>query len=193
MAQDQKREAILTPPGRVSYPHVFEKAEYDDGKSGYEITLIFPAGTDLTPLKKLAAAALKKKWPDELPKNLRLPFIAAGDKYGDIGFSDDDTYVKFKTNRRPVVIGSKKKNGKTVEITEEDFYPGCWARVSCDGAYAYDAKGNRGVAFSLSNVQKLKDDEPFGGGRRNPDDEFDELEIEDDVDSFEDLDDDLLS
>ncbi len=74
------------------------------------------------------------------------------------------------------------------------FYPGCWARVSCDGAYAYDKKGNRGVGLSLSNVQKMKDDDAFGGGVRvNPDDEFDAIEIEDGEDSFDELDDELLS
>jgi hypothetical protein len=38
-------------------------------------------------------------------------------------------------------------------------------------AYAYDKAGNRGVAFGLQNIQKLKDGEAFDG-RSKPEDDF---------------------
>ncbi len=126
MATENKSKSVLTPSGRVSYPHVFEKAEYEDGGEGYEITLIFPKGTDLKALKQMVLDAIKTKWPDKdkRPKNLRMPFSPAGEKYGDLGFSNDDTYIKFKSNRKPAVVGPTKRNGKLVEIGPEDFLPG---------------------------------------------------------------------
>ena len=42
-----------------------------------------------------------------------------------------------------------------------EFYSGCWAIASVN-AYAYDNAGNRGAAFGLLNLQKIKDDKPFG-------------------------------
>ena len=38
-------------------------------------------------------------------------------------------------------------------------------------AFAYDQKGNRGISFGLGNIQKVKDDKPFGN-RTKPQDDF---------------------
>ncbi|PWG75044.1 hypothetical protein DF186_14750, partial [Enterococcus hirae] len=40
--------------------------------------------------------------------------------------------------------------------------------------FTYDVSGNRGVAFGLQNVQKLRDGDPLGG-RTKPEDDFEPM------------------
>ena len=114
-------------------------------------------------MRKLAGEAARKKWPQGVPKTMRSPF-----RDGDERFAEKDgacpeyqgmIYVSFKCPEdRPPQIVDQRGN----KITEEmgKIYPGCWVRVSY-GAYGYDASGNKGVAFSLNNVQFIRDDESF--------------------------------
>ncbi len=59
-------------------------------------------------------------------------------------------------------------------IEPSEFYAGCYARATIN-AYAYDRNGNRGVAFGLRNIQKIKDGDSFGGGSKAEND-FDSIE-----------------
>lgn len=63
-----------------------------------------------------------------------------------------------------------------------EVYSGMWARVSMVG-YAFNTQGNKGVSFGLRNVQKTRDDEPFGGVSRAEDD-FESLAEDGDDDSL---------
>ncbi len=157
-------EKLYTPVGRVSFPYVFEKNDYNDPPK-YELTLLFPPGTDLTELKNAARAAVKAKWGDKVPKGLRSPFRDAAEKDGLDGYSPGWTFIAFRTTRRPGVVDA---NVQPI-IDAEEFYAGCWARVTCN-PYAYQRKGNCGVAFGLNNIQKMKEDESFQGGSRAEDD-----------------------
>jgi hypothetical protein len=47
-------------------------------------------------------------------------------------------------------------------IDEEEFYSGCYGYVSLT-FYAFDTKGNKGIACGLNNVMKTKDGEHLGG------------------------------
>jgi hypothetical protein len=81
-------------------------------------------------------------------------------------------FVKFSSKTAPNVVDGRKR-----AITEAsgDFYAGCWAHVSYS-VYTFDVKGNKGVAFGLNNVQKIRDDEPFGAARTTAEDDFDAVD-----------------
>lgn len=163
--QSKKDNGIIySPVGRVSFPYVFEKNEYNSPPK-YELTLLFPPGTDLTELKNAARSIAKEKWGDRLPRGLRNPFRDAAEKEGIDGYEPGWIFVAFRTTRRPGVVDAKVQP----IIDDEEFYPGCWARVTCS-PYAYNRKGNAGVAFGLNNVQKMKEDESFQGGTAAEDD-----------------------
>lgn len=164
---------LITPEGRVSFPHVFERSEYSDK---YEMTLVFPEGTDLSELKEAAAAAAREKWGDKLPANIRTPFRKASEKeIYDEHFEPDDIFISFRSsNSRPGVVDSSLKP----ILDKADFYPGCWARVSAN-AYAYSHKGNKGVAFGLNNVLKVRDDDSFGGSNSKPEVDFEDFKTGD--------------
>jgi hypothetical protein len=67
-----------------------------------------------------------------------------------------------------------------VILDSEEFYSGCWGRVSVN-FFPYDSAGNRGVGVGLNNVQKLKDGERLGGARATAENDFDD-DFEDEED-----------
>ena len=156
---------INTPQARLSFPHLFT-AELNDlsGKMEYSTVALFPKGADLSEMKAAAQAAVVAKWgsdPAKWPSPLKSPFRDQGeggraDKYS--GYEAGATFVTFKSQNRPGVVDV---NVKAV-IDPSRVYAGVWAIIHTN-CYAYDNKGNRGVAFGLEHVQVIKDDEPLDG------------------------------
>lgn len=161
---------LKTPEGRVSFPKVFEKSTYSDK---FECTLVFPKDADLSILKAAALAAAKAKWGDKIPSGLRSPFRKVSEKpetYGE-DFDPECIFMGFRSqNRQPGIVDA---NVQPI-IEQAEFYPGCWARISTN-AYAYDNKGNKGVAFGLINIQKTQDDDPLAGSAIKAEDDFETI------------------
>jgi hypothetical protein len=170
---------VVTPEFRVAFPSVFKPRRNDlNGKDEFSLVALFPKGADLTPLKKAAHAACVKKWGEDQkkwPQGLRSPLRDQGDRFkindegqevAPQGYEKGAVYLNLRSNQRPGVVD---QNVQPI-IDESEFYGGCWAKASIN-AYAYDQKGNRGVAFGLGNVQKVKDDDAFGN-RTKPEQDF---------------------
>ena len=168
---------LLTSKFRVSFPTVFKaRAGQDGGKEKFSIAMLFPKESDLTgedladhqrfmsAAKTAAHAAAKEKWGDKIPKNLKTPFLDAGN-YDYEGYEPGGILIRASSLQKPGVVDSKVQP----IIDESEFYPGCYARATIR-AFAYDAQGNRGVSFGLQNVQKLADGDPLGGRTRAEDD-----------------------
>lgn len=172
----EKKEAfskVLTPTFRASFVNVFEPSAFDDDdEAKYSITMLFDKEADLSKLKALAKEAAAKKWPQGVPKNLRSPFRDGAEKPDFDGY-EGMIFVIAKSKDKPGVVDQK------VEpiVDQSEFYSGCFARATVT-AYGYDYKGNKGVAFGLVNVQKVKDGEPFSS-RSKPSDDFEPLEVGD--------------
>lgn len=167
MAEDQQQqETVLTPEFRCAFVNVFETTKTPNGQERYQLTGLFAPGTDLKELKRLAKKALEDKWgadPARHPKGLRSPFRKQSEKAGQYaGFEDDDDaiFINMATTMKPGVVDANCKD----IINKDDFYSGCYARAQIN-AYAYDKGGNKGVAFGLNHLQKLRDGEKLGGGR----------------------------
>lgn len=159
-------DKVMTPEFRVSFPSVFEARAFAEGQTKkFELTALFPAGTDLSPLKALAKAAAVDKWGDKIPANLRSPFRDGSEK-PDLEGYEGCVFVKMTSLQRPGVVD---QNVQPI-IEPSDFYGGCYARASIT-AFAYDQMGNKGVSFGLQNVQKLRDGDAFSG-RSKPEEDF---------------------
>ena len=154
----RNRQIVMTPEFRLSFASLFEMREYQ-GKSSYQMTMIFPKSADLSALKAAAKAALDEKFPNGC-KNPRNPFCDGNEKVDEWGDSYKDTiYVRARTQFKPKVFDQNR-----VEILDADkVYSGCYCRAVV-APYAYDQAGNRGVAFSLEAVQFLRDGERLPGG-----------------------------
>lgn len=169
----------VTPEFRVAFPAVFQPKRNDlNGKDEFSIVALFPKGADLSGLKKAANDAAVKKFgadTSKWPPGMRSPFRDQGErieaakrenKPAPQGYEAGAIYLTLRSTQRPGVVD---QNVQEI-IDQADFYGGCWAKASLN-AYAYDQKGNRGVAFGLGNLQKVRDDDYFGN-RTKPQDDF---------------------
>ena len=173
-------DTVMTPEFRVSFPAVFKpKRQKGDATSEpkYGLTMLFPKGADLSKLKRAAEEAVKEKWGDKPPKNLRSPFRDQGEKEYE-GYVEGAVFVSASSKQKPGLVDRQRQD----IIDETEFYPGCYARATLR-AFAYDNNGNKGVAFGLNNVQKLRDGDPLGGRTRAQDDFADDLPPDEGADS----------
>jgi len=169
-----KRERVVTPMFRLSFPYVFKpyKNRPEDEPS-YSITMLFPKETDMKPLSALAKNAVTAKWAKDVPKNLRSPFRDGDEKALDYPEMEGMTVVSAKSKMPPGIVDASLQK----IINPDELYPGCWCRASIT-AYAYGGKGTPyrpGVAFGLVNIQKVKEDDPLWV-RIDPSEEFEALE-----------------
>lgn len=174
-------KTIITPRGRLSYPHLFErntKGEYPSDM--YETLLLIPKSTDIKALRDAATEVMTEAFKDKFKSidDLKHPPIRDGDDY------DDDRkghwIIKAKTDNRPQIVGA---DPKVVIDDSEECYGGRWARLSMS-CYSYDKAGSKGVSFGLKNVQLLDHAEKFGGGGGDPASQFGEEKVEEAKDGF---------
>lgn len=166
---------VISPSAILSYPHLFEPNTPPGATEAvYSCALIFEKGTDLGELKKAALAAAQEKFGNKAEAlirdgKLRLPFRNDGE---DKGYPEGSTFMNVKNKVKPGIVSIfPGPDGKPSPITDEaQVYAGCKVRASLR-AYAYDVSGNKGVAFSLGNLQKLADGERLDG-RKKAEDEF---------------------
>lgn len=203
MARDKmpiEKKCTVTQEFRLSYPALFEPKAFEDQEEKYSCVALFPKDTNLGvpaegqsySLKRIVKNATIEKWgsdPDKWPKRRRSPF-KDGDEVDDAeGKGYAGMIFCTMSNKKPPGLVDQRRRKIEDEAT---LYPGCWVRAEVI-AFAYDTAGNKGVSLSLQNVQKVRDDESFGG-KRNAEDVFGDVEgaegDEDEDDSYDDEDED---
>lgn len=159
-------DKIITPEFRAAYCGIFRATapkENPDGKKKFSMRAVFMPGANIDELKKAAAHVAGEKWGKNVPKNVRSPFRTNEELDNPIpGVPDDAIVMTFSANedRRPGIVD---KNLNDI-IDDSECYSGAWFRAQVR-PYCYDQAGNKGIAFGLENVQKVRDDEPLGSGR----------------------------
>lgn len=161
---------------RISYAHLIETDKNDN----YSVSLLIPKSDTktLTAIKKAIEAAIvdgKSKLANREGainrKMLKLPLRDAAEE----GKTGEDyknmMFFNAKSKRRPQVVDRHKQG-----IFDSDgIYSGCYCNVMVN-FYAFAAEGNKGIAASLGNVQKVKDGDKLGYGGTTADSDFDEFE-----------------
>lgn len=147
----------------------------------YSAVLVFPPGTELKELRDAAMKAGTEKFgekvfADLLKKNkVKLPFRDDGEEKG---YEPGSIFITVKNKMAPGVVsrfaGADNKPAPIVDPKE--IYAGARVRASVK-AFGYDTAGNKGVTFSLQNLQKLGDGKRLDG-RKAAQDEFDALDTE---------------
>lgn len=172
---DISKKKCVTPEARASFPALLKPKSFQNQEPKYSLVLLFPKKTDLSRLKECARNAAIEKWgpKDKWPKKLRWPF-RDGDEKEDLKGYEDCIFVTASSKHQPGLVD---KNLEAI-LSEEDFYAGCYCRAEVI-AFAYDQSGNKGVSFSLQNVQKLRDGEKFSG-RKDAAEVFDKVEDDSD-------------
>lgn len=190
---DVQKKKVITHEFRVSFPALFTPKAFEQQEPKYSIVMLFDKKIDLSKpatnkagqplsesMKKAVFNAATEKWgpKEKWPKNLRLPFRDGSEREDTPGYKGT-TFVSASSKIQPGLVNQLRQP----ILNERDFYAGCYARAELI-AFAYDKAGNKGVSFSLQNVQKLRDGEVFSG-RKNAEDVFDAVDDgSDDADSY---------
>lgn len=177
MASDLSKFKLVTHEFRLSYPALItpKPSMQKGGAPEWGCTMLF--NKSVKGIEKLQNAILavgEEKWgPDrnKWPKPIRNP-IRDGDKEkGDKDGYAGHWFVKASHKKSaPGVVGPTKQ----AILNEAEVYAGCYCRAEIL-AYCYDNEFGKGFGFSLQNVQKIRDGEPFSG-KSDPEDIFDKVE-----------------
>ena len=166
-------------PCRVSYAHIV-----DVDKNGmYSCALLIPKTDTKTidAINRAIEAAIQegiKKLGNKdgyiNRKNLKLPLRDADEEGNPNEGYKGHMFLNAKNKRRPQCV-----NRRLEFIDDEDeMYSGCYCNVMVN-FYAFAVEGNKGVAVSLGNVQKVRDGDRLGYGISSAEDDFDELDDDD--------------
>lgn len=174
---------IITPEAILSYPNLFTPRAANPGDDEkYSVSLVFPAGTDLSALESAAATMLKEKFGKKadalllkviarrkgkteeeilIAGGIRWPFRQDWESKG---YPEGSTFLNVRSTRPPQVVSViPDENGNPSRVTDESrVYPGVIARASID-PFTYDVSGNKGVTFGLGNVQIIRDGDRLDG------------------------------
>jgi hypothetical protein len=182
---EQKLEAVLTPKFRAAFTQVFKPKAFEAGKEAkYSICMLFDKEAQATPeykkMRELVAQAMTAKFgaKEKWPKNWKNPFRDGNEKADEYQGFADTVFVSASSKFAPGLIDQQKND----IIDPDAFYSGCFARAQVN-VYAFDHMGNKGVAFGLQNIQKLKDGEKLGG-RASAQSVFDEVEVTEDLNNL---------
>lgn len=182
-----KLESLVTPEFRMSFPYLFTPqlpmGETDEKRAKYSVTMLFPPGTDLAPLKKLAINAGVAKWgPDQTkwPKFKHPLFRSGGEesKKDAPGYGPGVVFCTAKSgaysrtkgtkNAAPGVIGPDRQ----IITDPAEIYGGCYGHAKINAFTYSHPVGGSGIAFGLISVMKTRDGEPFGS-KNKPENDFD--------------------
>lgn len=185
---DLAQKKCITPEFRLSFPALAKPVSYQGQDAKYSIVMLFRKKTDITALKRIVKVALEEQWGSDKakwPKGLKMPFRDGDEKDDTVGYADTIfCTAKSKESAQPGMVDAR--NQPVIDV-EKTFYAGCYCRAEII-AYAFDVSGNKGVGFSLQNIQKLKEGEKFSG-RKNAEDVFEAVEdAGDDEDNYDDED-----
>lgn len=161
------KTGIITGVCRLAFQSLLEpRINMNDdgtpGKAKYIAVLLFDPSDPVLPMMK---AAMKNAATDffgegKIPSGLRNPLRDGNEKAAEYAFYKDTIFISANSDNKPGLVNQANKP----ILDAEDIYSGCWVRADIN-CFAYDRKGNKGVSFGLNNVQKLGDDDRFGGRR----------------------------
>ena len=168
-------KVITGPDTRWSFANVWEPKSIAGGTPKYSISLIIPK-SDTKTLAKIKAAIqaayqegeAKLKGSGKTAPSIASIKIPLRD--GDAERPDDAAYanayfINANNNNKPGLVDADRN-----EIIERsEVYSGVFGRASIS-FYAFNSNGNKGIACSLNNLQKIRDGEPLGGRSKAEDD-----------------------
>lgn len=168
-------KVITGPETRWSYVNAWEAKSINGGTPKFSVSLLIPKNDVLT-VKKIQAAiqAAYEEGEGKLKGNGRtvppLSVLKTPLRDGDAERPDDSAYaghyfVNANSNTAPGIVDAERQP----IIDRSEVYSGVYGRASIS-FYAYNVNGNKGIACSLNNLQKIKDGEPLGGKSRAEDD-----------------------
>jgi len=168
-------KVITSKQTRISYANLFEPKGFEDSKPVYSASLIIPKDDKRTLAQiQNAIEAAYENGQYKLRGNGKL-VPALGDinsplNDGDKKRPNDSAYanayyINAKNPDQPKLFDADRNP----IIDRSEIYSGIYGRASIT-FYAYNRKGNKGIACSLHGIQKVADGKPLGGSICTADD-----------------------
>jgi hypothetical protein len=195
-----ERKTYVTPVFRVSFPHLFEPQDGQNGGAAkYGVSAVWTPA-DFSEVEKKRWNAMKKAldeasrekfkkaWKD-LPANVKRGLRKGEEREDMEGYGPGTVFASLTTKLKPGVVSTEKgEDGKFLPIgpehaNEDEIYPGCYARATVT-VYSYSNEG-KGVALGLMNIQKVADGERLDS-RTNASDDFEDEDLGDGWDTASD-------
>ncbi len=153
---------------RWSYANVWEPKSINGGTPKFSVSLIIPK-SDTATVNKIRAA-IQAAYDDgqaKLKGNGRsvppLSALKTPMRDGDIERPDDPAYAdSYFVNANSTTAPGIVDADRNPILTRSEVYSGVYGRASIN-FYAFNSNGNKGIACSLNNLQKIRDGEPLGG------------------------------
>ena len=153
---------------RWSYCSVWEPKSINGGNPKYSVSLLIPK-SDVATIEKIknAIEAAYHEGEARLKGNSRsvppLSAIKTPLRDGDKERPDDPAYansyfMNANSNTAPGIVDADCQP----ILDRSEVYSGVYGRASVN-FYAFNSNGNRGIACSLNNLQKIRDGEHLGG------------------------------
>ncbi|HUM60286.1 MAG TPA: DUF2815 family protein [Clostridia bacterium] len=181
MSNKNPMKVITGPETLWSYVNAWEPKSINGSTPKFSVQLRIPK-TDKETLAKIEKA-IKAAYEDgtaKLKGNGKsvppLDVLKTPLRDGDKSFPDDPTYAGYmflnaNNTQAPGIVDADRQP----IIERREVYSGCFGRASIS-FYAFNTNGNKGIACSLNNLQKIKDGTPLGGHSRAEDDFADDEE-----------------
>lgn len=169
-------KVVTGPDTRWSYVNAWEPKSINGGTPKYSVSLIIPK-SDTKTIEKIKAAieAAYHEGEGKLKGNGRtvppLATLKTPLRDGDVERPDDPTYANayFMNANNSSAPGIVDADRQPI-IERSEIYSGVYGRASVN-FYAFNTNGNKGIACSLNNLQKIRDGEHLGG-KSNAEDDF---------------------
>lgn len=167
-------KVITGPDTRWSYANVWEAKAINGGTPKFSVSLIIKKTDPCVEKIKAAIQAAYDEGQAKLKGNGKsVPPLAAIKtplRDGDVERPDDPAYagayfVNANNQTAPGIVDADRQP----ILERREVYSGVYGRASIS-FYAFNSSGNRGIACSLNNLQKIRDGEPLGGHSRAEDD-----------------------
>lgn len=167
---------LITPEFRGSFVTVLKPRAFDEGQDPkYSMVIVMDKKDDKKFLDQLQVNIQKacvEKW-GEVPKKFKIA-IKDGDQEEEKYNWQGKTVFTASNKSQPGIV-MQTEQGLVPGTTEEEIYSGAVFRCSIR-PYAYEFKKAKGVAISLDNVLKVRDDEKFTNKTKAEDDFADFVE-----------------
>lgn len=196
MAKKEKSpERMLTPKngfprGRLIWARLFEAEAMEEGNDpSYSCAILFKENQNIRAIRKAIEAAKKDQWGTKPPRKLNICLIDDDRDIEDLAEQYDyiepgDVILKL---RRYEKYGQPQLWDQNVDAIESptEMYSGCHVVADVE-FFGWERKTSAGVSCRLNGLQKVREDEPLGGGKANTHDSFSEVETDDDDDDDDD-------
>lgn len=173
MAKKLTETGMITGEVRASYANVFIPKAVNNGEPKYSIAMLIPKSDveTLTMINACIEAAKQegiKTLGGKIPPVLKLPL-----RDGDVEKPGDEVYaghyfINASSKNKPGVV--KSVAGKATPIDEDEFYSGCYCKVSVN-FYAFNVSA-KGIACGLNNILKTRDGDKLSGGGKSAAEDF---------------------